>query len=72
MKGPLTNVSMVHRTVVYSPFNHLTGLVVRENLVEGKVNYCRSPLYQPTVVHNTVYTKMFDLVYTMLCTTVGS
>jgi hypothetical protein len=71
LKGPLTNVSMIHKTLVYSPFSHLTGLLARENLVEDKVNYCRSPLYQPSVVHNTLYTKVCDLVYTVLCTTLG-
>ena len=71
MKGPLTNVSMVHKALVYSPFSHLKGLLARGSLVEDKVNYCRSLLYQPTVVHNTVYTKVCDLVYMVLCTTVG-
>jgi len=62
---------MVHKTLVSSPFTHLTELLARESRVEDIVNYCRSPLYQPTVVHNTVYTKVCDLVYTVLCTTVG-
>jgi len=30
----------------------VTGLLARESLVEDKVKYCRSPLYQPTVVRS--------------------
>jgi len=43
---------MVHKTLVFSPFSQLTGLLARERLVEDKVNYCHSPLYQPTFVYN--------------------
>jgi hypothetical protein len=54
---------MVYKTLVYFPFGHLTGLLARESLVEDKVNYCHSPLYQPTVVHSTVYTTVWFSIH---------